>query len=325
MGGDFAPRAAVQGALAALDEDPALEVLLVGREDAICSVANPLPARARVVVAADAIEMGEHAVEALKRKKDTSIARALALLRAGEADAFFSAGNTGACVAAASLALRRVDGVRRPGIAVFFPNPRGLTVLMDAGANLTPKPIDLVQYAAMASVYSREVVGVAEPRIGVLNIGSEEDKGNELVREAARLLKQAPSLRFQGFVEGHDIFRGTSDVVVCEAFVGNAILKVAEGIGETFFPRLKAILERHLGGPSEGARLEAAIAELAQQCDYAEYGGAPLLGVDGVVLIGHGRSDARAVRNGVLVAARSAVRDLTRKIAAAVAELPGAA
>jgi glycerol-3-phosphate acyltransferase PlsX len=323
MGGDLAPRAVVAGALAALADDPSLEVALVGDEGAIREAAGgALPARATLVPAAEWIEMGEHAVEALKKKKDTSIARALGLVREGRAQAFFSAGNTGACVAAASLALRRVEGVRRPGIAVAFPTPRGLTVLMDAGANLAPKPVDLVQYAAMATVYAREVLGVAEPTVGALNIGAEEEKGGELVREAARLLKLAPALRFHGFVEGHDIFRGTTDVVVCEAFVGNAILKVAEGIAETMFPRVRAALERHFPAPEERARLGLALGELTRAADYAEYGAAPLLGVDGVVLIGHGRSEVKAIRSGIRQAARSAQRDLTRKIAVALAALP---
>jgi glycerol-3-phosphate acyltransferase PlsX len=324
MGGDHAPAAVVAGALAALEADPGLEVALVGGEEAIRRAAGgrALPERARIVPAAEAIEMGEHPVEALRRKKDTSIGRALALVRAGEAEAFFSAGNTGACVAAASLALKRTPGVRRPAIAVQFPTPRGVTVLMDAGANLAAKPIDLLQCAAMASVYAREMLGVVEPTVGVLNIGAEEGKGGELVREAARLLKQAPGIVFRGFVEGHDIFRGTTDVVVCEAFVGNAVLKVAEGIGETLIPRIRAALEEHLAGAISPEALARALGALAQQADYAEYGGAPLLGVDGVVLIGHGRSSEKAIRNGIRVAARSAARDLSAKIAAAVAALP---
>lgn len=324
MGGDYAPQEVILGALAALDEEPGLEIALVGDESVISEALGPmgLPPRARIVHAADAIQMHEHPVDALKKKKDSSIVRALALVREGAAEAFFSAGNTGACVAAASMTLRRVEGVRRPAIAVAFPTPRGATVLMDAGANLAAKPVDLLHSAAMATVYSREVLGVAEPTIGVLNIGAEEGKGGELVREAARLIKAASGLRYAGFVEGHDIFRGTTDIVVCEAFVGNAILKVAEGIAETFFGRVKQTLKRAFPSELDRRKLGWALAELAQHCDYAEYGGAPLLGVEGVVLIGHGRSEARAIQSGIRVAARSARRDIARKIESAVAALP---
>ncbi len=330
MGGDHAPQAVVHGALAALEEDPALGIALAGDEAAIRAAleggrgaaAPPESGRLRIVHAPERIGMEEHPVEALRKKPANSIAAALALLRSGEADAFFSAGNTGACVAAAALALRRVEGVRRPGIAVAFPTPRGATVLIDAGANLNAKPADLVQHAAMASVYAREVLGVAEPSVGALNIGSEEAKGDEFVREAARLLRAALGERFRGFVEGHDIFRGATDVVVCEAFVGNAVLKVAEGVAEAVLWRVGEAMAAAFPEPGEAReRALRALRDVSQRCDYAEYGGAPLLGVDGVVLIGHGRSDARAIKNGVRVAARLAQAKLARRIADAVTAL----
>jgi glycerol-3-phosphate acyltransferase PlsX len=324
MGGDHAPREPLFGAIAALEDEASLEVALVGDEAAIRAglAGGRLPGRARIVHAPGRIAMDEHPVEALRKKGRNSISEALALLCAGEVDAFFSAGNTGACVAAAAMALRKIEGVRRPGIAVAFPTPRGATVLMDAGANLHAKPLDLVQYAAMASAYAREVFGVAEPTIGALNIGAEEAKGGAFVQETKRLLRQVFGPRFCGFVEGHDIFRGATDVVVCEAFVGNAVLKVAEGVAEAVLRRALGAVDLALGGSPERGRALAAIEDLSQRCDYADCGGAPLLGVEGVVVIGHGRSEARAIRNGVRTAARLATVELSRRMAEAVSGLP---
>ncbi|HVY62371.1 MAG TPA: phosphate acyltransferase PlsX [Planctomycetota bacterium] len=323
MGGDLAPNEVILGALAAVDEEPGLEVLLVGDEARVRDAVDwTRPPRVTLVHAPEAIGMDEHPVEALKKKRRSSIALGVGLVREGKAEAFFSAGNTGACVAAASMALRRIEGARRPGIAVTFPSGAGVTVLMDAGANIAPKAVDLLQYGVMAATYARRVLGKESPSVGLLNVGTEGDKGTELVQEAAKLLRGAPGLRFHGFVEGHDLFRGTTDVVVCDGFVGNAVLKAAEGQAAAMVKRVKAVLAATFQSELERHKVAVALHELAQQLDWAEYGGAPLLGVEGIVVIGHGRSEARAIQNGIKVAARAAGRDLNREIAAELAKLP---
>ncbi len=333
MGGDHAPGEVLYGALAALDEDPSLEILVCGHEKLLRAAllptsprggfgparALPLPPRLKIVHAADAISMAEAPVKAVREKPGSSIQRALELVRAGEADAFFSAGNTGAVCAAASLALRRVAGVRRPAIAVMLPTAGTVTTLIDAGANLHPKPIDLVQYAIMGATYQREVLGVPNPAVGILSMGAEATKGGALLREAASLCTAVPALRFLGFVEGHDLFRGQIDVVVCDARTGNAVLKVVEGVGETLLEELQIILSRTFHTGADRRKLSWAIKDLTQHMDYAEYGGAPLLGVDGVVILGHGRSEARAISNGIKVAARAASSDLRTRIAKSLA------
>ncbi len=323
MGGDLAPNEVIHGAFAAVDEEPGLEVLLVGDQPRLEAATADwgLPPRVRLVHAPEAIGMDEHPVEALKQKRRSSIAIGVGLQREGAADAFFSAGNTGACVAAASMALRRIEGCRRPAIAVVFPSGQRTTVLMDAGANVAPRPVDLLQYGVMASVYAREVLGRAEPSVGLLNVGTEDDKGTELVQEAARLLKSVPDLRFHGYVEGHDVFGGTTDVVICDGFVGNAVLKAAEGQAAMVVKKVRSVLESVFATEYERHKVSLALHELAQQLDWAEYGGAPLLGVDGVVVIGHGRSEARAIRSGISVAARAAGRNLKGAIAAALGRL----
>jgi glycerol-3-phosphate acyltransferase PlsX len=332
MGGDLAPREVAAGVVAAALESPALEVLLVGDEALVRPLVEAEPggrgalAEGRVALlhAPEAIGMDEHPVEALRRKRRSSIGLALDAVREGRAGAFWSAGSTGACVAAASLGLKRAAGVRRPAIACAIPTRRGVSVLLDAGANVAPKAVDLLHQAAMGAAYARVVLGAAEPTVGLLNVGAEEEKGTELVREAARLLAAAaPALRYRGFVEGHDLFRGTTDVVVTDGFTGNAVLKAAEGQAELHLERFRACLLAAQGGDEGRAR--AALGPLARDMDWAEHGGAPLLGVEGVVLIGHGRSDARAVRTGVLAARRAAEADLAGALAAAVAALPAVA
>jgi glycerol-3-phosphate acyltransferase PlsX len=339
MGGDHAPGEVIYGALAAVDDEPDLEVLVCGDEERLHAAllpsaprggfgqerALPLPPRLKIVHAAHAIAMDEAPVRAVRQKPGSSIQRALDLVRTGEADAFFSAGNTGAVCAAASLALRRVAGVRRPAIAVMLPTAGTVTTLIDAGANLQPKPIDLVQYAIMGAIYQREILGVPDPAVGILSMGAEATKGGALLREAAALCAEAPALRFLGFVEGHELFRGAIDVVVCDARTGNAVLKVVEGVGETLLEELQAILERTFHSDADRRKLSWAIKDLTQHMDYAEYGGAPLLGVDGVVILGHGRSEARAVCNGIKVAARAASSGLKERIAEGLRQTPRSA
>ncbi len=331
MGGDHAPAAPVHGALTAVQELPDVEILLVGRPDAIDAAlaGKPLPDRVRIVPAETVLEMHESPIEALRRKPDSSIARAVALVADGTADALVSAGHTGGVVAAASFALPRLEGARRAGIAAPFPAREGHCVLMDVGANIHAKAADLVAYAVMASEYVRAVMGVAEPRVAMLSIGGEEGKGSRLVRTAADALRCFPAVRFVGNVEGQQIFSGEADVVLCEGFVGNVILKASEGLLEAFVHHMLSRLEDGLGaaglasgmGPALSPALRGVLDDLRDRTDYTRYGGAPLLGHRGAIVICHGRSPAPAIRNAVEAAHLCVARDVDSRIARGLAAL----
>lgn len=300
MGGDYAPREVVAGGLDAARGDPSLHVVLVGQTDAVeaeIRACGGAPSNLTVHHAADVVDMGDKPVESLKRKPDCSILRTVQLVATRQADSCVAAGSTGAAVAAAMMTLPRLPGVRRPGIAVPIParNRAGVCLLVDAGANPECRPVHLLQYGVMGSNYYRLMYGEAEPRVALVSIGEEESKGNLLVKESTRLLKRA-AVRFSGNAEGKDLFRGNCDVAVADGFVGNIILKTAEGMAEFFFGLLKEILP---GDP------RPVLGALARRTDYAEFGGAPLLGMDGVVFISHGRSDRRAIANAIRAAARS--------------------
>lgn len=311
MGGDHAPRATVAGAVEAVRRDAGLVVVLTGDPRAIeaeLASAALLPGereRLPVVAASQNITCEESPVEGLRNKPDASIKRACDVVARGDASGLVAAGSTGAAVAAATLNWKLISGVRRAGIAVTLPNrPGGHTVLCDAGANISCKPLHLFHYALMASVYAKRMFGVAEPKVGLLNVGSEEAKGNELVRETKKLF-DGSGLNFIGHIEGNQLVDGAADVVVCEGFVGNVVLKVAEGLYESFSGALKTTLaETKEQDPGLLKVLGDFLARFRQRMDYAEYGGAPLLGVNGLCLISHGRSDARAIRNAILLAAR---------------------
>lgn len=307
MGGDHAPHAIVRGALTACGEDPDLELLLVGQRETI----EPLVAdqadakiaqRVRLVPASQVIGMDESPVEALRQKKDSSLAVLARLGAEREVDAVVSAGNTGAFAAACQVRMRPLPCIDRPGIAVTIPGFHGPFVLCDVGANIQAKPRHLFEYAVMASLYAREVLGIAEPRVGVLSVGEESEKGTRLVRSAHELIEADGRLRFVGNVEGRDLFCDRCDVAVCDGFVGNIVLKLIEGLAEGLFK----VLAREVGEESDEARLrmQTALENVRRRHDYAEYGGAPLLGVDGVSIVCHGRSDATAIRNAVRAAKR---------------------
>jgi len=322
MGGDLAPTETVKGAMHALEYLPDTRFVLVGLEEALKKELDRIEGRKErieLLHAPEFVEMGEIPVEALKRKRATSIGKAVQLVRTGQADAVVSAGNTGAAVAASYLGLGTLRGVRRPGIAVSFHLNARPVVLMDVGANIHCKPEDLYAYAVMASLYAEEVLGVRKPRVGLLSIGEEEGKGNELVHEASNLLSRS-GLKFIGNVEGDDIFRGTSDVVVCDGFVGNIVLKVSEGLSESLLRVLVGELEASDDEGSTSAVVQTTIDRFRWRFDYAEQGGAPLLGVNGVCIICHGRSHARAIANACRCAARMVRQDLNHKIEARLAE-----
>lgn len=330
MGGDHGPEVVVGGLQQALRSGlrPAV-VYLVGQQDAIESALRQVGLQAdclQIVHASEVLTMEDKPVQALRRKPDCSIARAMELVARGEADAVVSRGNTGGIFAAATLKLGRLPGVDRGAIATVIPTPERAFVLLDAGANIECKPMHLVQYAVMGTVYAREVLQVARPRVGLMNIGREDGKGNELTQEAFRLLKQT-DLHFVGNIEGHDLFADRVDVVVCDGFVGNVILKTCESLALAMFGMLKRELNRNFK-----RRLGALLASNAFRCmrrrlDPEAYGGAPLLGFRGTVMKAHGAARERALCSALLITAetvRHHVRDqIAERVAAVNALLTG--
>lgn len=307
MGGDKAPDVNVEGAVLALTECPiGLEIVLVGDQ----KVVEPLlvkynaPAdRISIHHASQVIEMTDAPAQALRMKPDASINVMYRLQKENEVVAVVSAGSTGAMMAGGLMALRRLKGVMRPAIASFMPTEKGVSIILDVGANVDCKPAYLVQFANMGDIYYKYMFKVEEPRIGLLNIGEEATKGNELAIETYQLLQKAP-LNFIGNVEGRDIFRGEADVIVCDGFVGNVVLKFAEGI--VFF--LKSAFKREainsVMAKTGLLMLKSTLNKLVKSMDYAEYGGAPLLGINGVAIVSHGGSNAKAIKNAILVAKR---------------------
>jgi glycerol-3-phosphate acyltransferase PlsX len=308
MGGDHAPAETVAGAVAAA-RALGVEVALVGRPEAIGSELKKhdttglaLP----VVEAPDVIAMDEHAAQAARRKPTSSIHVALRQVRDGHAAAMISAGNSGAVMATALFVLGRVPGIERPAIGTVMPTAKGRVLLIDAGANTDPKPAQLVQFGQMGAIYMEKVLGIANPRVGLLANGEEPGKGNELVLAAHPLLASAPGLNFIGNIEGKDIPAGVVDVVVTDGFTGNVVLKLTEGVATLLLGMVRAELTARLTTKLLAAGLRPAFRRLGARLDYREVGGAPLLGVDGLTIIAHGRSDARAIENAIRVAQEAA-------------------
>lgn len=302
MGGDFAPRETVLGALDAAEAHLDHEIIVVGDRAAIEveieSSGAAVPENLSVVHASQAVAMHEKPVQAIQKKPDSSILRAIKMVAEGEADAVVSAGNTGAMVAAAMLTLQRLPGVQRAGIAISPASAGGYCTIVDVGANLNCKPLHLCQYAVMASIYHAALFRCDAPRVAILNVGEEASKGSPLIREAAALIAGAP-VNFVGNAEGRDIFRGEHEVVVCDGFVGNAILKTIEGYGELLADILRTAIFRDVWGRLSFNLMRPVLLNLQRKVDFAEYGGAPLLGVKGGVIICHGRSNARAMSNAI--------------------------
>ncbi len=314
MGGDFAPGEIVKGALMAAREYKQA-VILVGDEEKIrAEFGGSDPGELiSIVHAPEVVDMGEHPAVAVRRKKNSSIVRATQLVKDGEAGALVSAGSTGAAMAAALLGLGRIKGIDRPAIAGVLPSEKGYTVLLDAGANVDCKPQNLLQFSVMGYLYAKRVLGVANPRVGLLSNGEEETKGSELTLAAYPLLQQA-GINFIGNIEGRDIFRGTVDVAVCDGFIGNVVLKSAEGIAGALYNTLKEEINRSWLAKIGIVMAVKALMRFKKRIDYAEYGGAPLLGVNGVSIICHGSSTAKAVKNGIRVAMESVDNRLVNSI-----------
>ena len=307
MGGDFAPEQIVFGAIRAAKKYDC-EIVLVGDEQRIQEVLQRDKSGADLKIsihhASEVIGMDEHPVTAVRRKKDSSVVVATRLVKNGECDAVISAGSTGAAVASALLILGRIKGIDRATIATPIPNLKGgATLLMDSGANVDSKPKHLLQSALMGSIYSQHVFNVKNPRVGLLNIGEEETKGNEQALATYPLLKNMTTINFVGNAEGRDITKGNFDVVVCDGFVGNVVLKFAEGLAKTILKLIReAIKEGGLLAKLGALLLAPVLKKLAKRVDAAEYGGAPLLGVDGCCIISHGSSNAKAVCSAIGVA-----------------------
>lgn len=319
MGGDNAPREIVRGAVAAAQSGDA-KVVLVGREEEIRRELDGLacPAgRIEVIHAEQVVTGDESPTEAFRKKPDSSIKRSMELVASADCQAVISAGSTGAAVAASMLLLKSLDGVLRAGICVAFPTPAGPCTVIDVGANIQCKPANLLQYAIMASEFSRNILGIDEPTVGLLNVGTEETKGTKLVRQTYSLLADS-QLNFIGNVEGGDIHRGGAHVVVCDGFVGNVILKATEGLAEVLVGL--ALEELDDEGAAVEDRLSLALSAVAQRNDYAAYGGAPLLGVDGATIICHGRSSARAISNAIQVATQLVGHHVNDRIVEAIAK-----
>ena len=319
MGGDNAPEVTVAGAMRAAREFP-IEIILVGQREAVEQSLSHYPQRPpnlSVLHAAEVIGMDESPASSIRKKRESSISVGVELLKSKQADAFVSAGNTGAVVAASTLLVGLLPGIERPGIAILLPGVKGDTLLIDVGANIDPKPLHLLQYALMGEVYMRYVLGKNRPTVGLLNVGEEETKGTDFIKETYGML-EASGVNFVGNVEGHDIFSGEFDVIVCDGFAGNVAIKTAESLARA----VNILLKRSLAA-SPITRLGAWLArdaflKLRQEVDYAEHGGAPLLGVDGVSIIAHGASGGKAIKNAIRVAYESVRHQLNQHMVEAV-------
>jgi len=314
MGGDFAPRSIVEGAVLAAQEH-GVPVVLVGEEKTIREEAAKYPGSDSLpltfVHASEAVGMDESPLTPIRKKKDSSIKVAFDLLKRGEASAVVSAGNSGAVLATAVFVLEKLTGVDRPAIGTMFPTLKGATLLLDAGANVDCKPFHLVQFAVMGDAYAKYILKKEKPIVGLLSNGEEESKGNELIRETNAILKKS-SIGYVGPVEGRDIFNGRVDVVICDGFVGNAALKICEGLAEAIGAMIREKLEASLKAKIAYLLARDMVNGIKKKLDYSEYGGAPLLGVNGVVIIGHGRSSAKAIKNAIRLAHEFAQIDLPK-------------
>ncbi|MBI1912802.1 MAG: phosphate acyltransferase PlsX [Deltaproteobacteria bacterium] len=301
MGGDHAPAAVVEGAVLAATE-LGIPVILVGDKDRVEAELNRLGADRSLISirhTTEIIEMCEPPAQAIRKKKDSSLKVCFDLVKAGEADAVVSAGNSGAAMAAGMFLLKKVKGVERPAIAVTVPTMKNPAIVLDVGGNVDCKPIHLVHFAIMGEQYARFILKKDRPKVGLLSNGEEEGKGNELTRETNALLKKT-SLNYIGYVEGRDIYQGDIDVIVTDGFVGNVVLKLSEGLVEAVTTMLKNEIMASVPSKIGYLLSKGAFKNLKKKIDYAEYGGAPLLGIDGVCIISHGRSNPRAIRNAIL-------------------------
>ncbi len=303
MGGDNAPAEVVKGAAEAVCADKRVKVFLVGREPALRAELDKYtfdPERLEVVHAQEVIETGEPPVMAIRRKKDSSIVKCMNMVKNGECDALVSAGSTGAILVGGQVIVGRIKGVERPPLAPIIPNLKGVSLLLDCGANVDARPSQLLQFARMGSVYMESVIGVKNPRVGLVNIGVEEEKGNALTKEAYPLLKSCPEINFVGNVEAREIPFGAADVLVCEAFAGNIVLKMLEGVSDALIGKIKGGMMSSLRSKIGAFLVKPALKQTLKDFSTEEYGGAPLLGLNGLVVKTHGSSKSVEIKNSIL-------------------------
>jgi len=321
MGGDHAPREIVQGAVLATREAP-VDILLVGREEDVRPELASFSSdpSLSVIDAREVVEMNDTALSPLRRKRNSSVRVCANLVSEGKADAFVSAGNTGATWTSAKMVLGMIEGVSRPALAAVLPSLHGHTILLDVGANVDSKPQQLREFAVMGHFYSQMLFGLEHPRVGLLSIGEEEGKGNELTRETYRVLKET-GLNFIGNVEGRDIYNGNADVVVCDGFIGNVVLKASEALAGMVSAAMKEELQATAIRKVGAALAHGAFQQLKRRFDYAERGGAPLLGVRGGCIVCHGSSNAKAIKNAIRMAAEFVDKGINEKIQAKISDL----
>ena len=303
MGGDNAPVEIIKGAVAAIKENSEVQVIFTGKQEVIEEELKQYEynkEQVEIVDAREVIEMAEPPVNAIRTKKDSSIVKGMGLVKEGQADAFVSCGSTGAVLVGGQVLIGRLPGVQRPPLAPLLPTAKGMALLIDCGANVDAKPSYLVQFAKMGTVYMKNIMGIENPRVGIVNNGAEEEKGNALVKETFPLLKACPDINFVGSVEARDIPNGDVDVIVCDAFVGNVILKLYEGVGMTLVKLIKDSMMSTTRGKIGGMLVKPGMKQVMKKFSTDEYGGAPLLGLKGLVVKSHGSSKAEEVKNSVL-------------------------
>jgi glycerol-3-phosphate acyltransferase PlsX len=317
MGGDYAPGEIVKGAVDAVNQRKDIKVFLVGQEDVIIAELKKYTfskEQLEVVNAAEVIETAEPPVLAIRTKKDSSIVVALNMVKQEKADAFVSSGSTGAVLVGGQLIVGRIKGIERPPLAPLIPTENGVALLIDCGANVDARPSHLVQFAKIGSIYMEHVAGIKNPRVGIVNIGAEEEKGNALVKETFPLLKECEDINFVGSIEARDIPKGKADVVVCEAFVGNVILKLYEGVGSTLLKKVKEGMMSSVRSKIGALLIKPALKNTLKSFDASEHGGAPLLGLKGLVVKSHGSAKAREIKNSIIQCVQFKQQQINEKI-----------
>ena len=317
MGGDHAPEEMIKGAVEAVNEKNNIHVLLVGQEDVISEELEKYTypkERMEIVHASEVIETAEPPVMAIRKKKDSPIVVGMNMVKNGEADAFVSAGSSGAILVGGQVIVGRIKGIERPPLAPLIPTAKGCSLLIDCGANVDARASHLIQFAKMGSVYMEYVMGVKNPKVAIVNIGAEEDKGNALVKETYPLLKNCPDINFVGNIEARDIPEGKADVIVCEAFVGNVILKMYEGVGGVLIKKVKEGMMTSLRSKIGALLVKPALKNTLKAFDLEQYGGAPMLGLNGLVVKTHGSSKAVEIKNSVLQCITFKEQNINEKI-----------
>lgn len=323
MGGDNAPGEIIKGAIDAIHKRSDIKVFLVGKEEVIQKELEQYTYekdQIEVVNATEEIEMAEPPVKAIRKKKDSSIVVAMNMVKKGEADAFVSSGSTGAVLVGAQLIVGRIKGVERSPLAPLIPTAKGFSLLIDCGANVDARSSHLVQFAKMGSIYMEHVMGVENPKVAIVNIGAEEEKGNALVKETFPLLKECEDINFVGGIEARNIPYGDADVIVCDAFAGNIILKLYEGVGAVLVKQIKKSMLSTLRGKLGALLVKPALKETLKTFDASEYGGAPMLGLNGLVVKSHGSSEAKEISNSIIQCVAFKEQDITGKIRECIQE-----